>query len=84
MRAFNALHILALAAAPLVHGGVIPYVECQTGCNSVAVACYSAAGLVFGTVVATPDAPPAALACNNNLSTCATNCSTTALLAPTL
>ncbi|KAJ7114033.1 hypothetical protein C8R44DRAFT_740890 [Mycena epipterygia] len=43
----------------------------KTGCNTV-VACYAAAVLVFGMVVASPAAPPAALACNVAHSACFT------------
>jgi hypothetical protein len=54
----------------------------RLGCNVLAVACYAAAGAVFGTVAA-PAAPPAILACNAALGTCSTTCATVALLAPT-
>ncbi|KAJ7036623.1 hypothetical protein C8F04DRAFT_1210055 [Mycena alexandri] len=85
MRTFNVLFapLLALAAIPLVQGGPLAYALCQTGCNTVVVACYAGAGLVFGTVVAAPAAPAAALACNVALGTCSATCATVALLAPT-
>ncbi|KAJ7114020.1 hypothetical protein C8R44DRAFT_710420 [Mycena epipterygia] len=85
MRTFNTLFvpILALAGIPLVQGGPISYGLCQTGCNTLAVACYAGAGLVFGTVVAAPAAPAAALACNAGLGTCSATCATVALFAPT-
>ncbi|KAF8211017.1 hypothetical protein K438DRAFT_2011435 [Mycena galopus ATCC 62051] len=82
MRAFSKL-LLALSGVSLVHAGPIAYGLCQTGCNTVAVACYAGAGLVFGTVVAAPAAPAAALACNAALGTCSATCATVALLAPT-
>ena len=53
------------------------------GCNTVAVACYAAAGAIFGTVVAAPAAPPALLGCNAALGTCSAACATVALFAPT-
>ena len=53
-----------------------------TGCNTVVVACYAAAGFTFGTVAA-PLAPPAIVACNAGLGTCSAACATVALLAPT-
>ncbi|PSR73874.1 hypothetical protein PHLCEN_2v10294 [Hermanssonia centrifuga] len=53
------------------------------GCNSVVVACYAGAGLTFGTIVAAPLAPAAALACNVALGTCSAACATVALFAPT-
>ncbi|KAJ7669782.1 hypothetical protein B0H17DRAFT_1209537 [Mycena rosella] len=75
--------IVALTAVPAVQGGLISYGLCQTGCNALAVACYAGAGLVFGTVVASPAAPAAALACNVALGQCSAMCATVALLAPT-
>ncbi|KAJ7483446.1 hypothetical protein FB451DRAFT_1393550 [Mycena latifolia] len=85
MRAFTAFVVpfVALAGIPLAHAGPIAYALCQTGCNTVAVACYAGAGLVFGTVVAAPAAPAAALACNVALGTCSATCATVALFAPT-
>jgi len=53
-----------------------------TGCNTVAVACYAAAGVTFGTIAA-PAAPAAILGCNAALGTCSATCATVALLAPT-
>jgi len=53
------------------------------GCNTLAVACYAAAGLTFGTVVAAAAAPAAAMGCNAALGTCSATCATVALLAPT-
>ncbi|KIM37591.1 hypothetical protein M413DRAFT_448389 [Hebeloma cylindrosporum] len=74
---------IAIASASVVQGGPIAYGICQTGCNAVVVACYSAAGATFGTVVAAIAAPPALLACNAALGTCSAACATVALLAPT-
>ena len=51
-------------------GGPLAYGICQTGCNSVAVACYAAAGATFGTVTAGAGVPAAILACNAALGTC--------------
>ncbi|KAJ7878077.1 hypothetical protein B0H13DRAFT_1631389 [Mycena leptocephala] len=75
--------ILALTAVPAVQGGLVSYGLCQTGCNTVAVACYAGAGLVFGTVVASPAAPAAALVCNAALGKCSAICATVGLFAPT-
>ena len=47
---------------------------CVAACNVAAVACYAAAGLIFGTITAGPGAPPAALACNAALATCMQGC----------
>ncbi|KZT10597.1 uncharacterized protein LAESUDRAFT_636027, partial [Laetiporus sulphureus 93-53] len=63
--------------------GPIAYALCQTGCNTVAAACYSAAGFQFGTVVASLLAPATILACNTALGTCSATCATVALFAPT-
>jgi hypothetical protein len=60
--------IIKSAAGPLSYG------LCQTGCNALAVACYAAAGLTFGTVTAGIGAPAAAIACNVALGTCMTGC----------
>lgn len=53
------------------------------GCNTVAVACYAAAGFTFGTVIAAPAVPAVILGCNTALGTCSTACATVALFAPT-
>ncbi|KAI0071739.1 hypothetical protein K474DRAFT_1668680 [Panus rudis PR-1116 ss-1] len=73
--------VVALAAP--AKGGPIAYGICQTGCNTVAVACYAGAGFTFGTVVAAAAAPAAVLACNAALGTCSAACATVALFAPT-
>jgi hypothetical protein len=64
-----------VAAGPLALG------LCSAGCAAVAVACYSAAGAIFGTVAAVA-APPAILACNSAFGTCMASC-TVALAMPT-
>ncbi|KAJ7780067.1 hypothetical protein DFH07DRAFT_462579 [Mycena maculata] len=84
MPTFKALlSVIIVAAILLVQGGPLAYGECQTGCNNLTVACYSRAGLVFGTVVAEPAAPAAALVCNKALSTCSSVCAKETLSAPT-
>mmetsp|Transcript_65330 Transcript_65330/g.115940 ORF Transcript_65330/g.115940 Transcript_65330/m.115940 type:complete len:87 (+) Transcript_65330:87-347(+) len=57
-----------------VGGGPLAYGICQTGCNAVTVACYSAAGATFGTVTAGAGIPAAILACNAALGTCMAAC----------
>ncbi|KAI5989652.1 hypothetical protein F5J12DRAFT_864180 [Pisolithus orientalis] len=52
-----------------------------TGCNMIAVGCYSVAGFTFGTVAAAV-APPMILACNAAQGTCMAACAATALWAP--
>lgn len=41
--------LLILLAVPSIDAGPIAYAICQTGCNFLAVACYGAAGAIFGT-----------------------------------
>ncbi|KZT19035.1 hypothetical protein NEOLEDRAFT_1183737 [Neolentinus lepideus HHB14362 ss-1] len=74
--------LAALAVVPSTNAGIIAYGICQTGCNTVAVACYAAAGFTFGTVVAAAAAPAAILGCNSALGTCSAACAATALIAP--
>ncbi|GAW03091.1 proteophosphoglycan 5 [Lentinula edodes] len=46
-----------LAGLQGAKAGLIAYGLCQTGCNTVAGACYAAAGFTFGTVIAAPATP---------------------------
>lgn len=62
--------------------GPAAYALCQGGCSTLVVACYSAAGAVFGTVLAAA-APPAIAACNTAFGACSAKCALVAL-APTL
>ena len=55
----------------------------HVGCNTVAVACYAAAGFTFGTVIAAPATPAAILGCNSALGVCSATCATLVLFAPT-
>lgn len=57
------------------------YGVCQSGCAGVAVSCYSAAGVTFGTVAAVA-APPAVASCNTAFGGCQAKCAMV-LLAPT-
>ncbi|EIW80208.1 hypothetical protein CONPUDRAFT_20752, partial [Coniophora puteana RWD-64-598 SS2] len=72
---------VAASTAPAAFGGPLAYAACQTGCNTLAVACYAAAGFTFGTTIVA--GPPAIVACNAALGTCMTACATVALFAPT-
>lgn len=65
------LHVLALASG--IAAGPAAYGICQAGCSSIVVACYAAAGCVFGTIAA-PAAPPAIAACNTAYGTCQAAC----------
>lgn len=80
MRTSTLLPIMATLAMPVL-GGPIAYGICQAGCASLAVACYSGAGAIFGTIAAAA-APPAILACNAAQGTCFAGCAA-ALLLPT-
>lgn len=77
--------VLALAIFALliiqVQSGPIAYGIFQAGCAGVVVACYSAAGFVFGNVLAA-GAPPAIIACNTAYASCQASCAVVAL-APT-
>ncbi|PFH45591.1 hypothetical protein AMATHDRAFT_158614 [Amanita thiersii Skay4041] len=75
--------IVALSTVPqIVQAGPILYGICQTGCNSLAVICYAAGGVVFGTVLAAT-APAAILACNAAQGSCMALCAVTVLPLPT-
>ena len=50
------------------------YTLCQAACTAGVVACYAAAGLVFGTVIAGAGASAAALTCNTAVSQCMAGC----------
>ncbi|KAK4617846.1 hypothetical protein CLAFUW4_11816 [Fulvia fulva] len=73
--------IALVALLPTAIGGPAAYGICQAGCASVVVACYAAAGFVFG--VALPAAPPAILACNSAFGTCQAACAVV-VFAPTV
>lgn len=63
-----------LTSVPEVDAGPLAYGLCQTGCNGLAVACYAAAGVVFGTVTAGVATAPAIIGCNVALGTCMAGC----------
>lgn len=75
------LSIITLSSIPVGMAGPLAYAACQTGCNMIAVGCYSVAGFTFGTVAAAV-APPMILACNAAQGTCMAACAATALWAP--
>jgi len=81
MKLQNLLLPASFATAALA--GPISYGICQSGCACVVVACYTAAGAVFGTVPgAAAAACPAILACNSAFGTCSATCAGVTLLAP--
>ena len=55
---------------------------CYSGCATLVVACYTAAGFVFGTVTAGVGIPPALIGCNAAFGTCMATCSVATLLLP--
>ena len=65
---------LFMCSPTLASGGLLAYGICQTGCNTVVVACYAAAGFTFGTVTAGAGVPAAVLACNAAQGTCMASC----------
>jgi hypothetical protein len=77
------LLLTILVLAQWSHQGPIAYGVCQTGCAGLVMACYSAAGVVFGTVTAGVGTPVAIVACNTAFGTCSAKCALIGLLAPT-
>lgn len=65
---------LSLIMIRFVEAGPLAYAICQSGCNAMAVACYTAAGVTFGTITAGLAAPAAVLGCNGALGTCMAAC----------
>ena len=57
-----------------VEAGPAAYGICQAGCAALVVACYAAAGAVFGTVTGGVGAAPAILACNLAFGKCSAAC----------
>ena len=66
---------------PVSEAGPAAYGLCQAACAAAVVACYSAAGLTFGTVTAGAGVPAAAIACNAAFAKCSAACAA-AFLAP--
>lgn len=56
------------------YAGPLSGAICSAGCASLAVACYAAAGAVFGTVTAGAGTAPAILACNAAFGKCMAAC----------
>jgi hypothetical protein len=77
----NKYIILLIINFSFVYAGIISSAICYTGCNGMAIACYSAAGLIFGTVLAI-SAPAAILACNAAQGSCMVSCSVATLPLP--
>jgi len=65
---------IIILMASYIQTGSADYGICQAGCAALVVACYGAAGLVFGTVTAGVGAPAAALTCNVAFGKCSAAC----------
>ncbi len=65
---------IIILMASCIQARAAAYGICQAGCASLVVACYAAAGLVFGTVTAGVGTSPAALACNVAFGKCSAAC----------
>ena len=74
VRAVKAILFLLSLLSHMVVGGPLSYALCQTGCNSLAVACYASAGFVFGTVTAGAGTPAVIVGCNAALGFCMASC----------
>ncbi|KAF9114376.1 hypothetical protein BGX27_011009 [Mortierella sp. AM989] len=66
--------IVLLTILGLSSAGPLAYGICQTGCNGLAVACYTAAGFTFGTLTAGLGIPAVIVGCNTGLGTCMVAC----------
>jgi hypothetical protein len=72
---FTAIYLcIIILMASCIEAGPAAYGICQAGCATVVVACYAAAGAVFGTVTAGAGTPAAILACNAAYGTCSSAC----------
>ena len=76
-----ALSVLTLMAGQS-HAGLLSYGLCQTGCNTVWVACCAAAGTTAGVATGGLAVPAAVLACNIAQGSCMAICAAI-LLTPT-
>lgn len=74
--------ILILSVISLCRSGGLAAAICYTGCNSLWVACVSAAGGVAGVSTGGAAVPAAILACNAAQGTCMAAC-IAALITPT-
>lgn len=59
-------------AGPL--SAIASYGVCQTGCNTLVVACYAASGFTFGVATAGAAVPAAIVGCNTGLGLCMASC----------
>jgi hypothetical protein len=61
--------------------GMTTYGACQTGCNIAAAACYTSAGVIFGTITFGLGVPSAVAACAAQQGACMAACAAMAGLA---
>lgn len=73
MKLLIVLFVIVCLAIP-INSGPIAAALCSSGCAALVVACYAAAGVVFGTITAGLGTPPAILACNAAFGTCMASC----------
>ena len=74
--------IVFLSLTPIIQGGILGlagYGLCQTGCNTVWMACVTAAGGVAGVSTGGIGVPAAILACNAAQGVCMASCAAVAL-----
>ena len=83
MKQFFAFILIIALLSGVAESGPLAYGICQTGCNAGVVACYTAAGVTFGTVTAGAGVPAVILGCNAALGLCMAAC-IAAGFAPTL
>jgi len=83
MNAFVKFLIVLALFASTAHSGPLSYAICQTGCNTVWVACVAAAGGVAGVSTGGVAVPASILACNAAQGVCMAAC-VAAGLSPTL
>jgi len=80
MKIIAVFFCLIIFTTAFIEAGPAAYGICQAGCAAVVVACYAAAGSVFGTVTAGVGAPAAILACNIAFGKCSAACAAVALM----
>ncbi|GAA5804018.1 hypothetical protein EDC94DRAFT_596572 [Helicostylum pulchrum] len=68
------LSAIFLSLIGVSYCGLLTYGLCQSGCNALAVACYTAGGATFGTVTAGLGIPSVIAGCNSALGACMLGC----------
>ncbi|GAA6052904.1 hypothetical protein JCM3770_004401 [Rhodotorula araucariae] len=70
--------VALLSLTKSASAGPLAYGTCQAGCACLVVACYAAAGAVFGTITAGAGTAPAILKCNSAYGVCQAACAAAA------